>query len=1106
MGVRQIPVRREIFAAQYDPAPKLGEILDAISGRAASINAQILADPDNFFERTVITESMLTIFERILDGFEGKSRVFMLQSFFGGGKTHTLLAIFHAFRKPEAMFKSKDLVGARKERAEKIVNRIKELRIADVICFSGDSAIYSGSPLSPTNAGDYAYRTAWGYVAHRLGKYAVMRNYDETLTAPQQDICARMLEGERVLLLFDEVAEYLTAFIGGQYEKYAQAAVTFFEYFAKAVQNSKCVAVFTIPIEKGVLDWRFKNVVVSSLFDAISKVSENFEPLGSGDVVEVLKRRIFEQIPKNLIELTAQKYMEKVSNYPAYFKESYVSDLRRCYPFSPDYVRYLWQLVMDGKLQKTRDVLNITIEVVKRIHESEEDYEVIPFWLVDPGPRLFQEYPEYREIYLREVLSCRNELHRLVLKTIFLATYYYDGDPHKRDMYPSNLDVVRAVYEPLTFSRLNSRPNDVETALSEILRSEEVVHLYYRDDRYWFWKVPSIKEYVEKRARKLLETGDSRIYDKIKEFVKKSYMGTTPSQKERKKERKSPEKELKHGFEDLFFIETSEGYPPDDGKLRLAVVLEKEYIRYAEEMLNYKAPGVERVYRNTTVIVAPGRSQELSWDELRHYDNFRMNAARLVACDEVREEIKTDPAFEENRDVHLSMLDKEKTRIEKDMSDLVVKVYSWIFCPNREPIKVVEERMSLSESVWLTLKDEGKVVDRVDFEYFASLLRTDFGVDIDRDDKNSWEVKKIKEWFRQKPHWPIVQREQIEEMLKNGVRAWRIGILRGEEVFFKRVHQTLPPAKDAEGVVPSELKDSDIVLPRRKAIRRQYEILKEEIRHDYADHTQIIRHVLYPELGGEKIPLSELESLPEWEERFLEGVIVREVLTIHGPDIILRVYPGETVEIREEETARFTIVAEPERFSPEGMEITVRGAGKLILQEAMEIKEKKFEKSLEIVPEKETEKFTVTVIDLPERMLKREKTITVKVRPKVRTVETDTLTRDHLGFKLLKIRNISTTEILETIRGDPQLFGLQGKIAGEIYCKVGDGKLTLKVESAKVDVGVEAALEVSEFGEEKKIAKSFEIILEDGLKISDALLSSLVRLNGKVTFVMEGET
>ena len=978
MGVRQIPVRGEIFAAQYDPAPKLGEILDTISGKAASVNAQILADPDNFFERTVITDNMLTIFERILDGFEGKNRVFMLQSFFGGGKTHTLLAIFHAFRKPEAMLKSKDLVGAKKERAEKIINRIKALRITDVICFSGDSAAYSGSPLSPTNAGDYAYRTVWGYIAHRLGKYAEIRKYDESRTAPQQDVCARLLEGERVLFLFDEVAEYLTSFVGGEYEKYAQATVTFFEYFAKAVQNSRCVAVFTIPVEKGKIDWRFENAVVNSLFDAISKISESFEPLASGDIVEVLKRRIFDYIPSNLLELAVQKYMEKVSNYPSYFKESYVEELRKCYPFSPDYVKFLRQLVMDGGLQKTRDMLNITIDVVKRIHAGKDDYDVIPFWLVEPESesRMFQKHSEYREIYIREVASVADTLQKLVLKTIFLATYYYDGNPHKRDLYPSRLDIVRAVYEPLTFSRMNARPNDIETALSEVMKSEEIVHLYYKDDRYWFWKVPSIKEYVEKKARKLLKDGDSRIYDVIKEFVEKSYKGIGPGSKGKGKK---SEKGLQHGFEGLFFIETSETYPPDDGRLRLAVVLEKEYIRYAEEMLNYKAPDEERTYKNAVVIVAPGRSEELIGDELRNYNDFRMNAARLIACNEVREEIKSDPMYEGYRDVHLKMLDEVKKRIEKELGDLVVEVYSWIFCPNREPIKIIDKKTSLSEGVWFTLKEEGKVADRVDFGYFASLLKTDFGVDIDRDDTSSWEVKQIKEWFKQKSSWPIVRDEAIEEMLKSGVKAWRIGILRGNEVFFKRVHNTPSHIPDSEGVVPSELRDSDIVLPRRKAIKRQYEILRDENRNHYLDHIQIIRHVLYPKPGGEKIPLSELEAYPNWEEMFLQGIIVREVTRITGPDIILRLYPGESIEIREGETAKLTVVAEPERFSPGGIEITVRGAGKLILQEEMERKDKKFEKFLEIVPEKETEKFTVTVIDLPERRLKREKTITIKL-------------------------------------------------------------------------------------------------------------------------------
>jgi hypothetical protein len=51
----------------------------------------------------------------------------------------------------------------------------------------------------------------------------------------------------------------------------------------------------------------------------------------------------------------------------------------------------------------------------------------------------------------------------------------------------------------------------------------------------------------------------------------------------------------------------------------------------------------------------------------------------------------------------------------------------------------------------------------------------------------------------------------------------------------------------------------------------QLDLLKEEIRNEYLDHTEIIRHVIYPELGGESIPLSELESYPDWEEIFLPG-------------------------------------------------------------------------------------------------------------------------------------------------------------------------------------------------------------------------------------------
>jgi len=457
---------------------------------------------------------------------------------------------------------------------------------------------------------------------------------------------------------------------------------------------------------------------------------------------------------------------------------------------------------------------------------------------------------------------------------------------------------------------------------------------------------------------------DGRIYDVIKNYVEKSYRGEGFEVRKKKREKKVSERELKHGFEDLFIIETSKDYPPDDGKLRLAVILDKEFIDLAPRMLQYRDDGAERVYKNALVIVAPGRSRDLlSSDERRDYEDLIHNAAKLIACREIGEEIERDPIFEENRDVHRGMLEKEKNDTERRMYKLVVDVYSWIFCPGKEPLKAIEKQMSLADSVWSTLVLEGKVSDKVDFDYFATLLRTgSLGIDIDRDDKNSWPVKKIKEWFRQNPEWPIVSEEAIEKMLKEGVRSWRIGILRGNEVFFKKVHQSLPATFDSEGAVPSSLEDKDIVLPRRRAIRMQLDLLKEEIRNEYLDHTEIIRHVIYPELGGESIPLSELESYPDWEEIFLQGVIVREVLKTAGPDLILRVYPGETVTVSEGESAKFTIVAEPERFTPKKVELILEKGGKIILSELMEKKDNKFEKPLEITPAETVEKFVLKVI------------------------------------------------------------------------------------------------------------------------------------------------
>ncbi|MEM4645825.1 MAG: DUF499 domain-containing protein, partial [Archaeoglobaceae archaeon] len=249
MGVKSLQIRKEILEAGYQPAPKLGEILEFFDGKRDIKGIEVMADPEKFFDRTVVTESMLQIFEAVLDAFEGKKRrILILRSFYGGGKTHTLLALIHAFRNPDSLNRIKDVSPNTKLKLEEISRRIKNLK-PKVICFAGDHSVYSGNPLNPTNAGNYAYRTVWGYIAHSLGNYSLIKEFDESLTAPQEDLIRRLLEGERVLFLFDEVAEYLVNLIGGKYQGYARSIVNFMEYFCKAVSNSRCVAVITIPFE-----------------------------------------------------------------------------------------------------------------------------------------------------------------------------------------------------------------------------------------------------------------------------------------------------------------------------------------------------------------------------------------------------------------------------------------------------------------------------------------------------------------------------------------------------------------------------------------------------------------------------------------------------------------------------------------------------------------------------------------------------------------------------------------------------------------------------------------------------------------------------------------
>ncbi|WP_456328555.1 DUF499 domain-containing protein, partial [Archaeoglobus sp.] len=1115
--------RKEVFE-EIDPAPKLGNILEEMEnpGSATDLNTKIMADAREFFKRTFVTPNMLSLLEKIVEGFEGGGRrVFALYSFYGGGKTHTLLAIIHAFRNPDILTDSEVVKGIDTEtraRLEQLAERIKRLKV-ELVPFAGDSSKFSGTPLSPTNAGNYAYRTVWGYIAHRLGKYYEFKEFDEKVVAPQQDIIGTLFEGEKALFVFDELSDYLKNLTSGEYREYAQTVVNFVEYFVQAVKRSKCVAVISLPVDiSGRFDWKYEgDEIVQSLWNTLKGLAEPFEPLRSGDVdvVNVLRKRLFEDIPVSLKERTVQKFREKIVNYPEYFGSlDYADKVAEYYPFSPEYINLLRTLIVRTEMQRTRDALLISMKVLREIILSHEDPDLIMPWHVNLlwFERAFLGgLSDYRHVYIKQVENIPDtsygDLAKYILRAIFLATYHYDS-PIPRDDFPDIRAIVRMVYEPTTFSKNNWEITDVENALSVILATPEITHLNEKDCKYWFWRFPTIKEYIVKRAQRIYEDEDPRIYDKIEEFVKESLEGRlrtiAESGKEKKRGKgKRKKTERTHFFEDYFIVKDYGKYPEDNDKLKLVVILRPDLVSEVENIYNYSEESKPRSYKNTLVVLAP--------EGERVFKDLMMTASMLIASEEILEEIEAHYGEygEEVVEVQKSIVDRERREQLVKIAGSIPRVYSFVYYypvsdSNLRDTKVVQPGYDLAENVHMILLAEGKIVDTMVFDYLVTLIKNELGVDIERD-SSMRTVGQILAWFKQNPRFPITTDKVVKKAIAEGVRMFRIGILRDDKVYFKPVHNTIPPTKDVEGVVPRELRDSDGILSRDRAIEEQFRILKENEKEvNYGTHVERIYYVVYPELGGMYYTLSQLETMPDWKEIFLSGVIVKRVEKIDY-DLLVEVYPSRSVTVGEGESAKFTVRARPVNIDIDGVKIKVAKGDKVVLDEEMKkISTEKgvnYELEFEITPERDEEKFHILISAYGKQPIKKELTIVVKIKKKEKTVETDVISDVHIGMTLLRIKNVEDVDVLETIKDNLVPMKVNGSISGSILATYGGGELRLDVKNIDLETGIHATLEIADYGEERKITRPFLLDFK-GVEVTELLVRKLEPLNRKVTFVL----
>lgn len=341
---------KDIIEGRFDES-----IFAADLGNVMAGNAPVeYMDGAMFFEKTYLTKGLKDLLEsvllRIAEKDSGQS-VIQLQTPFGGGKTHSLLGLYHLFGSGEKLTHI-DLVQTVKKSSK--IDKIPNVKVA---AFIG------------THANALSDKTPWGEIAHQLGVYELMKEDDEARIAPGKAKILKMLEKAGTsLILMDELMEYVVKSDRAEevQNRIMGQTLAFLQEITEAVATTKTsVLVVTLPASTQVYD---ANAIQSlnKLQTVSGRVESVVQPVEGVEIYEVIRKRLFENLGATKDHAkVAQKffslYHELGESVPAEFKSTeYRDKIEKAYPFHPELIDTLYERWGSfSTFQRTRGVLRL---------------------------------------------------------------------------------------------------------------------------------------------------------------------------------------------------------------------------------------------------------------------------------------------------------------------------------------------------------------------------------------------------------------------------------------------------------------------------------------------------------------------------------------------------------------------------------------------------------------------------------------------------------------------------------------------------------------------------------------------------------------------------
>ena len=715
--------QKDIKQGHLDESVYAANLSDVVLGEGAPI----YRDAEKFFAKTFPTAGLKNVARRVLKALSGKeeadNRIINLSTGFGGGKTHTLISLYHLCKWGR---KAADSHAAEELLAFTGVPDFEEAAIAVFTNTTNDPA--SGR----TAKKGQHIRTLWGELAWQLGgtaAYEIIRANDEQQVAPGGLFKKVLQQCKPCLILVDELADYCVKASGIRVGSgtLADQTTSFMQELTEAVAATpQSVLVATLPASPQEVGNSVEaQAILNTLQRRIGRMSADSQPVADEEIFEVIRRRLFEEITDNsAVTATVNAYADMYADLQAELphnatRSDYKQKMIKAYPFHPELIdafRLRW--ASSHEFQRTRGVLRLLAAIVSQLWKEKDtraalihasDVDFLKMEALSSQLKKLYGNP-YDAVITADVAGAAANASKIdddkseygqwnltkgIASIILLNSFGSDGANRGVSVSDIKLQALR----PGAFNH-----NGVNGALYAL---EGVAHyLYYSsagEKRYWFYTKPNINILIN-QAKHDVDDGDIES-----EIIKRLNAQTTNLTLFRKA-LVAPDGEIPEQRDPTLIIlgpkHAVAGAKVNGGTLPLIT------------QMATKRGKSERIYRNTLLFLLP---TDVGISALQNLIRDHM------ACDRIGREYSSQ--LEREQKDELRRRSEESSRA---VDTALVKAYSILVKfsamngPAQLSIKTFRDRMDvqIQDAIIRTLKEEEWLLEKVGLQTLreASLL------------------------------------------------------------------------------------------------------------------------------------------------------------------------------------------------------------------------------------------------------------------------------------------------------------------------------------------------------------------------------------------------